>query len=78
MTDWQPTATFDALRLRAGFNRLVREFFHARDVLEVETPAMSLAGNSTILMSARPAPMLMIELFTTITPPGLIRETNLS
>ncbi|WP_330947569.1 EF-P lysine aminoacylase EpmA [Thermomonas sp. LB-4] len=46
MTDWQPTATFDALRLRAGFNRLVREFFHARDVLEVETPVMSLAGNT--------------------------------
>ncbi|ODU50056.1 MAG: EF-P lysine aminoacylase GenX [Lysobacteraceae bacterium SCN 69-48] len=46
MTGWQPTATFDALRLRAGFNRLVREFFHARDVLEVETPAMSLAGNT--------------------------------
>ena len=46
MTDWQPTATLDALRLRAGFNRLVREFFHARDVLEVETPVMSLAGNT--------------------------------
>ena len=46
MTDWQPTATFDALRLRSGFNRLVREFFHARDVLEVETPVMSLAGNT--------------------------------
>ena len=46
MTDWQPTATYDVLRLRARFNRLVREFFHARDVLEVETPAMSLAGNT--------------------------------
>lgn len=46
MTDWQPTATLDVLRLRARFNRLVREFFHARDVLEVETPAMSLAGNT--------------------------------
>jgi lysyl-tRNA synthetase class 2 len=46
VTGWQPSATFDALRLRAGFNRLVREFFHARDVLEVETPAMSLAGNT--------------------------------
>ncbi|WP_256644986.1 EF-P lysine aminoacylase EpmA [Thermomonas paludicola] len=46
MTDWQPTATLDALRLRARFNRLVREFFHARNVLEVETPALSLAGNT--------------------------------
>lgn len=27
-------------------NRLVREFFFARDVLEVETPMMSRAGNT--------------------------------
>lgn len=37
---------FDVLRLRADFNRLVREFFHDRGVLEVETPVMSLAGNT--------------------------------
>ena len=43
---WAPSATRDALRLRAWLNRLVREFFHARDVLEVETPALSLAGVS--------------------------------
>ena len=43
---WTPSATVDALRLRAAFNRLVREFFHARDVLEVETPVLSLAGNT--------------------------------
>jgi lysyl-tRNA synthetase class 2 len=36
----------DALRLRASLNRLMREFFHARDVLEVETPMMSRAGNT--------------------------------
>ena len=43
---WMPSASRDALRLRAWVNRLVREFFHARNVLEVETPAMSLAGNT--------------------------------
>lgn len=43
---WTPSATVDALRLRAAFNRLVREFFHARDVLEVETPVLSVAGNT--------------------------------
>ena len=43
---WQPSATMDALRLRASLNRLMREFFHARDVLEVETPMMSRAGNT--------------------------------
>lgn len=36
----------DALRLRADVNRLIREFFHTRNVLEVETPIMSRAGNT--------------------------------
>ena len=31
---WQPSATIDALRLRARLNRLVRDFFRARDVLD--------------------------------------------
>ncbi len=43
---WQPSASTGALRLRADLNRLVREFFHARNVLEVETPMMSRAGNT--------------------------------
>ncbi|WP_238394524.1 EF-P lysine aminoacylase EpmA [Pseudoxanthomonas wuyuanensis] len=43
---WAPSASRDALRLRAALNRLVREFFHARNVLEVETPMMSQAGNT--------------------------------
>jgi len=37
---------FDALRLRAWLNRLIREFFHQRNVLEVETPVLSVAGNT--------------------------------
>jgi lysyl-tRNA synthetase class 2 len=41
-----PSAPRDALRLRAWVNRLVREFFHARNVLEVETPVLSRAGNT--------------------------------
>ena len=44
--DWRPTAGLDAIHLRARFNRLVREFFHTRNVLEVETPVLSLAGNT--------------------------------
>ncbi|RZA19757.1 MAG: EF-P lysine aminoacylase GenX [Lysobacteraceae bacterium] len=43
---WTPSASRDALRLRAWTNRLVREFFHARGVLEVETPTMSRSGNT--------------------------------
>ena len=46
MTGWQPSASFDALRLRARLNTLVRDFFAERDVLEVETPVLSRGGNS--------------------------------
>lgn len=46
MPDWRPSASFDAIRLRARLNALVREFFAARGVLEVETPVLSRAGNS--------------------------------
>lgn len=35
---WQPSASLDALRARARLNQAIRDFFVARDVLEVETP----------------------------------------
>ena len=44
--DWRPSASFDALRLRAELNARIRAFFQSRGVLEVETPVMSLAGNT--------------------------------
>jgi len=46
MPDWQPSADVAALRLRAAFNRMAREFFRQRQVLEVETPILSAAGNT--------------------------------
>ena len=46
MKDWKPTANAKALRLRAELNALVRRFFAERDVLEVETPMLSQAGNT--------------------------------
>ena len=39
--DWQPTATREALQLRARKLAQTRAFFAARDVLEVETPALA-------------------------------------
>jgi lysyl-tRNA synthetase class 2 len=46
MIDWEPGATFDALRLRARLNATIRAFFAERGVLEVETPVLSAAGNT--------------------------------
>ena len=43
---WQPSASFDTLRLRARLNAAIREFFAARGVVEVETPVLSRAGNT--------------------------------
>ena len=46
MSDWRPSANLDAIRLRARLNAAIRGFFAERDVLEVETPVMSMAGNT--------------------------------
>jgi elongation factor P--(R)-beta-lysine ligase len=44
--DWRPSASDSALRLRAEVYRRIRDFFHQRQVLEVETPMLSEAGNT--------------------------------
>lgn len=41
---WRPSATLATLKLRAGLLAQIRRFFADRDVLEVETPALSVAG----------------------------------
>ncbi|WP_144812776.1 EF-P lysine aminoacylase EpmA [Aerolutibacter ruishenii] len=46
MSDWQPSAGFEALRLRAAVNAALRDFLAERGVVEVETPVMSMAGNT--------------------------------
>jgi len=45
-TSWQPSASFEALRLRARLNAAIRAFFAERGVVEVETPVLSVAGNT--------------------------------
>lgn len=46
MSDWRPTASLNALRLRARLYAKIRAFFAEREVLEVETPVLSMAGNT--------------------------------
>lgn len=41
MSVWQPSATIDTLQRRAMLFRQIREFFYARQVLEVDTPVLS-------------------------------------
>ncbi len=45
-SDWPPGAAFEALHLRAALNARIRGFFAERDVTEVETPVLSVAGNT--------------------------------
>jgi lysyl-tRNA synthetase class 2 len=40
-TAWQPTCSLEALRLRAQVLHEIRQFFHEKAVLEVETPLLS-------------------------------------
>lgn len=40
---WQPAATIKQLKQRADILSQIRQFFAERDVMEVDTPAMSHA-----------------------------------
>ena len=42
---WKPVASLEQLRARSKAIRLIRSFFEAKDVLEVETPFISPYGN---------------------------------
>ncbi|NNG13624.1 MAG: hypothetical protein HKM22_00520, partial [Gammaproteobacteria bacterium] len=45
-SDWRPSASLQILKKRATLLRQIRTFFYAREVLEVDTPALSVAGNT--------------------------------
>ena len=61
MSDWHPSASLEALRLRARMLERIRAFFSTRGLLEVETPILSGA--------ATPDPNLL-SFTTSYTGPG--------
>ena len=46
MTDWQPTASLEMLKTKARLLSKLRAFFAEKDILEVQTPVLSQAGNT--------------------------------
>lgn len=46
MSKWQPTASLDMLKTRARLLTKLRAFFADKDILEVQTPLLSQAGNT--------------------------------
>ncbi len=46
MSDWQPTASLEMLKTKARLLSKLRDFFAEKDILEVQTPVLSHAGNT--------------------------------
>ena len=46
MSNWQPTASLEMLKTKARMLSKLRAFFAEKDILEVQTPLMSQAGNT--------------------------------
>lgn len=51
-TNYQPTCTLQTAQARAAMYVTIRQFFAERQVLEVQTPVMSQAGNTDIFLQS--------------------------
>ena len=51
-SDWRPSASIARLQQRAAIIQQIRAFFYARDVMEVDTPALSHASVSDVNLRA--------------------------
>jgi lysyl-tRNA synthetase class 2 len=65
---WCPSANRDRLRQRAALFAVVREFFAARDVLEVDTPALVRRGVTDVNLATVTAHLGAEELFLHTSP----------
>src|SRR3990167_7335209 len=54
-TYWQPSASYEALSLRAKTLRKIRDFFHAKKVMEVETPLLCHTSVTDPFIASIPA-----------------------
>ena len=50
--DWRPSASIETLQQRANIIRQIRDFFYQREVLEVDTPALSHASVTDLHLRA--------------------------
>jgi lysyl-tRNA synthetase class 2 len=51
-TSWAPSADIKTLKQRADILRTIREFFHVRNVMEVETPSLSAASVTDVHLAS--------------------------
>jgi lysyl-tRNA synthetase class 2 len=51
-SDWRPSASIETLQQRAKIIRQIRDFFHKREVLEVDTPCLSRASVTDLHLRA--------------------------
>lgn len=70
MQTWQPTASIDALRVRAALLAAARRYFGDRGVLEIETPAFVTTGVTDVHIDSvrAAAPALGLEGYLITSP----------
>ncbi|WP_051012671.1 EF-P lysine aminoacylase EpmA [Moraxella macacae] len=59
--NYQPNCTLAMAQKRAEFYQLIRQFFAKREVLEVQTPLLSKAGNTDVFLQSVEANLTVLD-----------------